>query len=369
MTEQSGPTPQMNNAFQRFSWLSIQLAFRDFALNPILVKELRSRMRGSRAFATLTGALLFLGVFSYGVYRVAIISSRYTSTPMSPIIGQTVFAGLAFLELIMVCAIAPAVTAGAISSEKEKLTYEMLLTTPLQPVYILWGKLISALSYVFLLIFAAVPMASLVFIFGGVTLRDMLKSLLVILTSAVIFGVIGLFMSTLFGRTGRATAATYVVILLTLFGPILIAGAAGVLSQSEPPRWMLIPSPISALGSAMMPSVNPGNLTNMFYLFGGIYWFWGPPNISLTSIPRPIYHYSLPIYAGISLLLFLLSARLILPARRWRIHWSQLVIVLVILAGFGGLVAASYAVTTNRYENIQIQALPTVEQVPWTPVP
>jgi len=34
----------------------------------------------------------------------------------------------------------------------------------------------------------------------------------------VMIGVIGLFMSALLGRTGRATAATYVVVLLLTFG-------------------------------------------------------------------------------------------------------------------------------------------------------
>ena len=330
-----------------------------FNPNPIIVKEIRSRMRGGRAFVTLTGVLVFLGLFSYGIFRVAMIQARYASTPVSPVIGQTVFAGIAFLELIMVCTIAPAVTAGTISGEKEKETYEMLLATPLSPINILWGKLVSSLSYVFLLIFAAVPMLSLVFIFGGVTARDMFKSLLVILTNAVLFGVIGLFMSTLLGRTGRATAVTFVIVLFLLFGPIMIAAGVGILRQIEPPRWILVASPISALGSAMMPSVNPGNMMNMFYMFGGLYWFWGPPPISLESIPRPLYHYSLPIYGAVTLLLYLVATRLILPARRWRIHWSQWIMTLIILVGYAGLIAAGYAITTNRYENIIIEQTTT----------
>ena len=321
-------------------------------------------MRGGRAFITLTAVLLFLSIFSYGIYRVAMISARYASTPVSPIIGQTIFAGLAFLELIMICAIAPSVTAGAVSGEKEKQTYEMLLTTPLQPVHILWGKLISALSYVFLLIFAAIPLASLVFIFGGVTLRDMFKSLLVIIATAVLFGVIGLFTSTLFGRTGRSTALTYIIVFLMLFAPILVAAAAGVIRQTEPPRWLHVPSPLSALGSAMLPSVNPGNLLNQFWMFGGMYWFWGPPGMSVSSIPRPLYHYSLPIFGLITLVLYLVASRLILPTRRWRIHWSQWLMALVILAGFTGFVAAGYAMTSNRYENIRIQSssAPAIQQ-------
>ena len=38
--------------------------------NPIIIKELRSRMRGSRAFLTLTIILLLLGAISLLLYRI-----------------------------------------------------------------------------------------------------------------------------------------------------------------------------------------------------------------------------------------------------------------------------------------------------------
>ncbi len=326
----------------------------NWAINPILVKELRSRMRGGRAFATLSGVLILLAGFSYAIYRVALVAMQYSGTPLSPQVGQIMFAGLAYFELMMICAIAPAVTSGALSGEKEKLTYEMLLATPLNPASILWGKLISALSYVFILIFAAVPMASLVFTFGGVALRDMLKSVLVLGVVAIFFGVIGLFMSTLLGRTGRATAITYVIVMLLMFAPLFASAVAGTMRQTEPPRWMLIPSPISALGSAMSPSVNPQALSGAFWMLGSTYWVMGTQAISQVNIPRPLYHYSLPIFIGVALILYLLSTRLVLPSRRWRIHWTEALIALVLLLGFVGTVSAMYFATTNRYENINI---------------
>ena len=47
--------------------------------------------------------------------------------PLSPQVGQMLFAGLVFIELMIISAITPSVTAMAISGEKEKQTYEMLL--------------------------------------------------------------------------------------------------------------------------------------------------------------------------------------------------------------------------------------------------
>jgi ABC-type transport system involved in multi-copper enzyme maturation permease subunit len=332
-------------------------------INPIVVKEVRSRMRGGRAFATLTVVLIFLAAFSFSIYAMVQVAGRNSYTPLSPMVGQTLFAGLALLELLMVSAVAPSVTAGAISSEREKLTYDMLLATPLSPGRILWGKLVSSLSFVVLLVFAAIPITSLVFIFGGVSARDMLKGWLVILVSAIMFSVVGLFMSCLFGRTGRATAFTYLVVLLLLLGPIFGAVGVGVMRQTDPPGWMLFASPISALFSAMQPSVSISNISNTFWVIGSFYWIAGTYYWDPVSIPRPIYHYSLVFYGGLTLFLYLLSTRLVKPTRRWRIRWAELLVGLALLLGFFALVGLAYMVTTNQYENFTPAVETTVAPV------
>lgn len=333
--------------------------------NPIIVKELRSRMRGARAFATLTGVLLLLGAVSYALYRIVLSTMRYSGAPLSPQIGQALFTTLAFLELMMVCAITPAVTAGAISSEREKLTYEMLLATPLRPASILWGKLVSALSYVFLLIFAAVPMASLVFIFGGVTPRDMIKALVILVAVAVTLGVLGLFMSAWLGRTGRATVLSYLLVLALLIGPLLVYVLVGIMRQAEPPRWILVPNPMSALFSAMTPAT-PGPAAGGFF-FGlsmGLSGNLRALSSGQIGVPRPLYHYTLPLYGAMTLALFLLSTRLIQPARRWRVSWKEMLISLALFLVLGGTVALVFGLTSGRYEQVSILSAPTPVPVP-----
>ena len=308
-------------------------------------------MRGARAFITLTFALVLIAVFSFILYRIVISASVYSYIPLSPQIGQALSAGLGFLELMLVSAITPAITAGAISGEKEKQTYEMLLATPLHPFAILWGKLVSGLSYVFLLVFVAVPMSSLIFIFGGVTARDMLKTLVILMVIVVMFGVIGLFMSALFERTGRATAASYLVVISMLFGPIFIATAAGILSAESPPRWILVFSPISALASALSTSANLQDMSGISGMLGNpLNWMWGAPAISQTEIPRPLYHYSIPIYIAITFILYIITTRLVRLTNRWRIHWTEALVILTVSLGFIGLMFLAYLATANRYE-------------------
>lgn len=343
------------------------LAKKGFSLNPIVIKELRSRMRGSRAFITLTAVLLLLGAISYLMYRMVMVQLQYSSAPASPQIGQSLFSGLAFLELMMICAITPAVTASSISSEKEKLTYEMLMATPLRPASILWGKLLSALSYVFILIFAAIPLFSLVFTFGGVTMRDMGKALLVLLVIAAMLGVIGLFFSALLGRSGRATVVSYVVLVLMMFLPYFLYMARSVLTQSPPPRELLILSPITTLFSAMAPSLNGQYPMNWLWMIGGGFgpeMFFGTAPMSMTGIPRPLYHYSLPIFGGVTLVLYLITMRLVMPARRWRLGWRELALGFGLVGLYTAGVVGFFALTANRYENVTAQIPVPADEVP-----
>jgi hypothetical protein len=307
--------------------------------------------------------LLLLGTVSYALYRIVLATaSGYSPSPVSPQIGQTLFFGIAFLELMMVCFVAPAVTAGAISGEREKLTYEMLLATPLRPASILWGKLVSGLSYVFLLIFAAIPMASLVFIFGGVTPRDMVKTLVILLAVAVTFGVIGIFMSTWWGRTSRATILSYLVVLALLIGPIFFYVLVGVVQGGEPPRWILVPNPMSALFSALTPSATVDSAS-------GIFWGLGMAvggNLSVLTgsgvqagVPRPLYHYTLPLYGAISLVLYLLATRLMQPARRWRVSWKEAAAAVALLLTMGAGLALVLALTNDRYSTTNAFLTPT----------
>ena len=336
--------------------------------NPVMVKEFRSRMRGVRAFAILTATLLLLALASYLLYRTVLLTAGYGGMPLSPQVGQAIFAGLAFLELVAICFLTPALTAGAISGERESQTYEMLLSTPLPPASILRGKLVSALGYVFLLIFASVPLASLAFTFGGITPRDLIKVPLVLLTVAVTVGVIGVFFSAWLQRTARATVLTYLLVLLVFFGSGAAYAFAGVLRQEVPPRWILVVNPASALFSALTPSIpgtNPvGVLGSLGMVLGGNLAYMDGAASTSTGIPRPLYHYSLVLYAAVALVLYLLATRLVKPVRRWRFTRSELLGAVALLLLLGGGAALAFGTTADRYEWADLPAVTTLASIP-----
>ena len=187
------------------------------------VKELRGRMRGRRAFIVLTVHLLIVAGFAWMIETLA--ERSYTggfngsSVSASAEIGRTLFTALIMLLTLIVLVLAPASTAGAISLEREKQTLDLLTTTPISSLAIILGKLLSALSWVFLLLLASIPVTALVFTFGGVGPEDLVRAYVILFATAIAFGSMGLFVSAFVKRT---QAATVINLVLTI---VLTAGA------------------------------------------------------------------------------------------------------------------------------------------------
>jgi ABC-type transport system involved in multi-copper enzyme maturation permease subunit len=190
------------------------------------VKELRGRMRGRRAFVIVTLYLGLLGGFAWMV--ATLIAQSYTtgfggsSAFASAAVGQGIFAALLMLETLQVAFLAPSSTAGAISLEREKQTLDLLVTTPITTVAIVFGKLLSTLVYVFLLIAASIPLMAMVFVYGGVSPEDVLKGYIVLVATAVGLGSFGLLCSSLVKRTTAATAITIFGVLAVTIGTIFV---------------------------------------------------------------------------------------------------------------------------------------------------
>lgn len=198
------------------------------SVSTILVKELRSRFRGRRAFVIITVYLGVLALMAYGVYAVAAPAMRSQaafgggSPNASATIGFAIFAMLSVFQMLLVAFIAPAFTAGTISLEREKQTLDLLVTTPMRPGGIVVGKLLAALAFVGLMILAALPISALVLMYGGASIDDLVRQQVVLLVTALGLGSIGLFWSALVKRTQAATVLTYATVLALTVGTALI---------------------------------------------------------------------------------------------------------------------------------------------------
>lgn len=234
MSELSETTSSINKESRHF--------WRRLVENPVTTKELRSRMRGRRAFVVLTVYLLLMGAFVSLIYLGFYVnsSSDVTSTRQA---GQTIFITMVSVQTFLVIFIGPSFTSGAITGEKERQTYDLLRTTLLSPSAFVAGKLFSALSYVFLLLLAAVPLISLAFMLGGVATSEVLLSQLILLVSGVTFAMLGLNFSSTMRTTMAASVTTYATALfLTIGTPILaviIGSILGTILFTSTAPWFL----------------------------------------------------------------------------------------------------------------------------------
>ncbi|MDG2380069.1 MAG: ABC transporter permease [Pirellulaceae bacterium] len=184
--------------------------------NPVLQRELLVNLRMKRAFV-----LLF-------VYQIVLACVVYFAWPQQTRLEANAdqaksLVNLFFLgQYILASLMAPSFAAAAITGEKERKTYEMLLASPLKPTAITLGKLFSSLVHLALLIFASLPIVMLCLPLGGVSFYEVLAAYLGLFLSVLTFGMISIACSSYFSRTAASLVASYLLILPLALLAILI---------------------------------------------------------------------------------------------------------------------------------------------------
>ncbi|QPC83449.1 hypothetical protein G4Y79_03445 [Phototrophicus methaneseepsis] len=238
--------------------------------NPVSVKELRGRMRGVRAFAIITIFLLLMSAFTVLLYLLQLPAVTGGRTIVTGELGRLLFIGVVGIELVLVVFIVPALTAGAVSGERERKTYDLLQTTLLSAPMFLVGKMESALGYIVLLLASAIPLQSIAFLFGGVGETEVIVAFVILMVTGLVLGALGLYFSAQTERTLTATVRVYTVALVLCFGVPLVAlflfqNAFGNAISGLPAAATRSPLTETLLiyGDMLLASINP--ITAAFY--------------------------------------------------------------------------------------------------------
>ncbi len=187
--------------------------------NPIVAKEYRSRMRTWRSPLAMMVYVVLIAGLGYAMFS-SMARSNSGFAGSVPNYGLTLFKYLVVFQMVLITLVTPALTAGAISGERERQTIDLLFVTRIPPFSIIWGKLLASMSFVVLLLLLSVPIFSLVFLFGGIELDQVLYSFLVTIVAALALGLIGIAFSTWLRRTLAATVASYMAAFLLVFGTV-----------------------------------------------------------------------------------------------------------------------------------------------------
>lgn len=238
--------------------------------NPIYERERRAGARSARFSWFILAADGVLALIA--LVPVWFILRRTAETGILRYASfLTVFRYLSWVEFAIICAVVPALTAGAISGERERRTLDLMLTTRMTPAGIVLGKLLTVTVQTALLVFTAAPVFAAVLMFGGVRFPDLLVLFLLLILTAVLAGSIGMACSAYHTSTAVSVAQAYGVEALLFLGPFLAGAMIRGISGGTGPAGAFLPfSPVAGFSAAL--GVMTGEGGQAAALPGGFPW-------------------------------------------------------------------------------------------------
>jgi ABC-type transport system involved in multi-copper enzyme maturation permease subunit len=244
-------------------WIALSLLSSIRSIDsPVMLKELRARMRGARTFMVMGIYISVLGLLSVGYLLVMAIGSG--RRPMLAgyqsgsawlaynQMGHELFIALAITQLSLVVMFAPGLTCSSFSGEWEQRTLEGLLLTTIPSRTIILGKFYAAFYYIGLLLFCSMPIFAITFMLGGVSPLEIALIFLLTAIAGLFFLALGLLSSVMCKRTYTATALSYGLMIfwiiglptaaldpigMLLFGGLPMAGILTAAARWWLPRW------------------------------------------------------------------------------------------------------------------------------------
>lgn len=192
-------------------------------LNPILEKDLKTKMRGWRTPVLLSLYLLFLGFVLYMFFLANNqMFDRYGYSSFNPRIAVNAYYTIALFQFALLMLIVPALTATAISGERERQTLDLMLCSGISAWSIIFGKLVVSIAHIMFLVIASLPILGMVFLFGGISFGEIMLLFLFYIITSLMVASLGLFLSTLFRKNVTAIITTYISLGIIGIGPIIV---------------------------------------------------------------------------------------------------------------------------------------------------
>jgi ABC-type transport system involved in multi-copper enzyme maturation permease subunit len=198
-------------------------------------------MRHVAALRILLGYVLVL-VLVLLVIHTGFIRQNPGRPPavLGPQIGRAYWLASTLIQIMALGLVGMVLGASAFALEREQRTSEAIRLTRLTPGAVLLGKWIASYAALALLVFSAVPLLTVSFLFGGVAPGEVARSTALILASAAGFLGIGLLCSARCRRTITAMVQATLVTGLLLFGiPVIGIFRGAVFGLSLGPGWAL----------------------------------------------------------------------------------------------------------------------------------
>ncbi len=248
-----------------------------FTLPPIVERELRVASRRRSTYWSRVSAA------ASGVIFVCLLL-------VNPMGGSTTTAGQITFRILAAIAAFTAIggvlqtSSEAFAREKREDTLGLLFLTPLRPVDLVIGKLVSTSLAGFYQFLSIVPLLALPVLLGGVTVANFVLLVLSLINCVFLAAALGLFVSSrMWDEKRSASMATCIMFLLIVF-PALLLGLTLLVARSRPVSLYAL-SPVYPLWQSAFPGAFNSGL-----FWGSLLWtqilgwilFWA----ACRSLPR-----------------------------------------------------------------------------------
>lgn len=208
-------------------------------LGPIFARELVTvpRRRGHHAArCAVAGLLAILGITTW---QATIGFSREATLGETAAFGLLLFQIVAFVQLLLTLFFAALSAASAVSQEKDRRTFVLLLLTDMRDYEIVLGKLLGALLPITIQLMVTAPVLALLLFLGGIDPEQVIQAVLVLAASAAAAGSLGGLIALWRDKTYQAVALSMLFLVLYVCVVQGLSAVSGLQAWFDPFAAML----------------------------------------------------------------------------------------------------------------------------------
>ena len=189
-------------------------------INPMVKKDIKVQARSMRicweifAYEAIMAVVFFFAMFLFSQQMTYSSANIYSSIVW-------LYPALAVTQIFILGVVVPVRTASAISGEKERQTFDIMMTTSMTGFSIIMGKVLTAMIQSMFYVVAGLPIVALAFVIGGLSWGNLFWFLAVSLLVSFVSASIGILCSSICKKTISAIILSYGIYVLLFIGSFL----------------------------------------------------------------------------------------------------------------------------------------------------
>ncbi len=185
---------------------------------PIIAREVLTTPRSWRYYLARASFSCVLFILMWTTWQSLIGWQTIREVGVLARFGGLLYLIFAMLQLTLMLFFAPIFTAAAISYEKDRRTFTLLLMTDLSDLEIVLGKLVAGLMSVLTILGASVGLLMICTLFGGISFAQVTNLFLVTASSGIAGGAMGLLIALSRDRTFQSISLTILTVVFSVVG-------------------------------------------------------------------------------------------------------------------------------------------------------